>query len=369
MRLAWVLLLLLAGCAPGAGSPARTPDAPAGSWQLTHTWNGPGEHKWHSIAALSTGEAWAFAAGDTPLMLRWDGRAWRTARPPEHFRIAGYGFGFRTSPAGDDLWLVAGGVWQRVRDAWVRRPRPSRYEDLDSKDLAVTARGQVWLAETGEYGGWYLHRRDGGTWKPVRPPGGEPGSTWLERVAASGPGHLWAIQHAGGAARAIRWEGSRWSVHPLPHVPAPSPAPTGCVSGTGRPRFAVQALAVPADGDAWAVGSVLVGEPGACPHSVAADGVVLRWRDGRWSRVPRPMPGTALTAARADTEGGVWIAANPAEGRRPYLLHVKDGRWTEHPLPEGPTEIMDLAPVPGTTRVWVYARQGTQASRLYRLTP
>ncbi|MGW0484528.1 hypothetical protein [Nonomuraea sp. NPDC003214] len=368
MRLVWVLLLLLTACAPSAGSPARTPADPGGSWRLTHTWNGSGEHRWHSVAATRSGQAWAFVAGDRALMMRWDGRAWRRTEPPGAFTPAGYGFGFRTSPEGDDLWLVSGSVWQRARGQWVRRPRSSPYDDLDVRDLAVPAKGEAWLAETGEYGGWYLHRRDGGRWKPVRRPAGEAGSAWLERVAASGPDQVWAIQQAGGATQAIRWEGSRWSVHPLPQIPVPSPSPTsaGCVS-TGWPRFSIQALAVPRRDDAWAVGSVLVEKPGACLRYTAKEGVVLRWAGGTWRRVERPMPGTALTVARADTDGGVWIAANPDQGRRPYLLHVKDGRWTEHPLPEGPTEIMDLAPVPGTARVWVYARQGGRVSQLYEL--
>lgn len=111
---------------------------------------------------------------------------------------------------------------------------------------------------------------------------------WLERVAASGPGQVWAIQQVDGADQAIRWEGSRWSVHPLPQVSAPSPSPTtaGCVS-TGWPRFSIQALAVPGRDDAWAVGSVLVEKPGACMHSVAKEGVVLHWEGGQWRRVER----------------------------------------------------------------------------------
>ncbi|MEO3890011.1 hypothetical protein [Nonomuraea sp. B5E05] len=106
---------------------------------------------------MRSGEAWAFVAGDQSLMMRWDGRAWRAVEPPDDFSTTGYGFGFETSPAGDDLWLVAGSVWQWARGEWVRRPRSSSYGDLDSKDMAVTAKGEAWLAEVGEYGGWYLH--------------------------------------------------------------------------------------------------------------------------------------------------------------------------------------------------------------------
>lgn len=69
MRLVWGLLLLLTGCTSGAGSPARTSADPGGSWRLTHTWNGSGEHRWHSIAAMSSGQAWAFVAGDQALMI------------------------------------------------------------------------------------------------------------------------------------------------------------------------------------------------------------------------------------------------------------------------------------------------------------
>ncbi|WP_127939408.1 hypothetical protein [Nonomuraea polychroma] len=235
---------------------------------------------------------------------------------------------------------------------------------MDGQDMAVAAKDEVWMAEVGEYGGWQLSRWDGSNWKEVRKPGGDPRS--LERVAASGAGQIWAIQAGHDETQAIRWEGSRWSVHPLPQVavPAPSPTTAECIS-TGWPRFSIEAMAVPTPDDAWAVGSVLVEKPGACMHYMAKEGVVLHWEGGEWRRVERQLTGTALTVARADTAGGVWIAANPVQGRRPYLLHVRDGRWTEHPLPEGPTEIMDIAPVPGTTRVWVYTRRGSGVSQIY----
>ncbi|MEV4567157.1 hypothetical protein AB0K12_25610 [Nonomuraea sp. NPDC049419] len=325
MRLAWVLLMLLVVCAP---------QTPGVSWRLRHTWDGPGRHMWHSIAALRTGEVWTYVAGDTSLMMRWDGRAWRTEEPPDDFLPTGSGFGFETSPAGDDLWLASGGVWQRVRDSWVRRPNLSRFDpELTIKDTAVAAKGEAWLAEIGEYGGWVLNVWSGGAWREMPKPSDEMGSAWLEHIAAAGPGRVWAIHHVDGLIQAIRWEGSGWSTDPMPQV-------------------SIRDLAVSARGDAWAVGSEESG------------GVILRRQGERWKRVGDPLPGTALPFVRADVRGGVWIAADPGRGR-PYVLHVKDGRWSKYPLPESPLKIMDLAPA--ATGVWVYARQGSGVSKVYEL--
>jgi len=156
----------------------------------------------------------------------------------------------------------------------------------------------------------------------------------------------------------LHWDGEHWKVTPLPCTPAL--AQHDC---HGRPFVSRLSLAAGPKNDVWAVG------PGS------ADGarpVVLHWNGTAWKQVRLDVKHrTGLAAVRTDPVGGVWIAANPAEGT-PYVLNLRDGTWTRSAPPQGKpsTRIVDIAPAPGTTRLWVHAQHGDgpkETSLIYEL--
>ncbi|GAB2489296.1 hypothetical protein [Streptosporangium sandarakinum] len=61
---------------------------------------------------------------------------------------------------------------------------------------------------------------------------------------------------------------------------------------------------------------------------------------------------------RAVPAGGPWTVAVPASGS-PYVLNLRDGRWTRITLRQGGpgAYITGVEPVPGTKRVWVQTRR------------
>ncbi|MGJ6965761.1 hypothetical protein ACSDR0_28025 [Streptosporangium sp. G11] len=237
---------------------------------------------------------------------------------------------------GDDstehLWQFADGRWTH------HRPRHLGW----TSTFAVAGRNDAWLVQGGDPEGpppAVVHR-DGTAlrWRTL------PEATDLTSVAVAGPDDVWVVDH-GSLPRTLHWDGRRWKAVPLPCTPAlVRPA---C---HGRPFLArLSGLAARARNDVWAVG------PG---WADGARPVVLHWNGTAWNQVKVNVGHrTALTAVRADPVGGVWIAANPAEGR-PYLLNLRDGTWTRSVLPRsGPSaRILDLAPAPGTTRLWVHVR-------------
>ncbi|MFG1685097.1 hypothetical protein ACGFNP_33385 [Nonomuraea sp. NPDC049269] len=186
----------------------------------------------------------------------------------------------------------------------------------------------------------------------------ESASRWTVRYTAQGG--LRVVPTAGGGAllfttegrrpgwSMLRWDGSSWKSAELPtQFDKVSRLEVGG-SPSGETIWAV--------GPAWADG----GSP-----------IVLHWDRTQWKQVSLNVVRTGLTAVRTDPASGLWIAANPSSGA-PYVLNLRDGSWTRSTLPgAGPADrIIDIAPAPGTTRLWVrteHQRDDKITSLVYEL--
>lgn len=365
MRVLVVLLLLLAGCGAVEQVPALRVEEAKATWRLTHT--GRGADGW--MAATGPKEAWLIVQHE-PLapswsIMRWDGTSWLPAVLPKGFKWV-YSAMFATSPTGDDLWLFGGDrPWQRVEGRWVARPWSSRYTRAS---VAVASRNEVWIAETGDpdsYVGAALSRWDGASWRRVPKPDPFDDYALVEHVVAAGPGELWGLVADQGMIRVIRRDGSRWALLPSPSMPVPSsPARRGC-EHQPTPALRVKALAAAARNEAWALADIEVKPSGSCGSGASARQAVLHWNGTSWQQANLPLGSTTLTSIRADKVGGVWIGANPDRGR-PYVLNLRKGRWTRSILPRG--HVGRIEPIPGTTGLWVLAREGSNTFLTYELT-
>ncbi|MCP2352871.1 hypothetical protein [Nonomuraea roseoviolacea] len=361
MRFVVALVVLLAVCGADAHAPR------VASWRLTHAVRGwPGEVTSTDIGAMGVtgqGQAWALLAersgsgrGSGPRswsMLRWDGASWRRAPLPEG--AEGSDPRFAASPSGDDLWLFTGDrPFQLTGGRWTHRPWRGAFTRAS---VAAGAKDDVWVSEYGgpdDYAEAGLSHWDGRSWSPVPQPSAYGHE--VSRLAAPGRGELWAVVDGMGQARVIRWNGSGWAATPLPPAPGCPPAPAGGFYG----------MAARARDDVWLITQAAAARSGSC--AVPDRGLVARWDGTAWTWPDLPLTQTWLPDVAADRVGGVWIAANPAHGQ-PYVLNFRNGRWTRSALPAdgGWAGFVDIAPVPGTTRLWALARRGDGTLLLYEL--
>ncbi|MEU8245741.1 hypothetical protein [Nonomuraea sp. NPDC048916] len=301
-------------------------------------------------------------------MLRWDGTSWKRAGLPAQFGKT-WGLEIGASPSGETIWAATSvphgeyddttdHLWQLSDGRWTHRSAENAIVNGVS-DIAVDTRGDAWFM-TGydpEGGGSNVLRWSGNTLRVQAPPSGPI----LTGITAAAPDDAWVLNQEE-RERTWHWNGASWTDVPYP-----------CAMGSPRPpcrgRAYLQRLSLAArpDGHAWAVGPDWA--DGGSP-------VVLHWDRTRWEQMSMDLVRTGLTTVRVDPVGGLWIAARPASGT-PYVLNLRHGRWTRFTLREGdPAEyITDIAPVPGTTRLWVQTKRqdptgppgGPVTARVYEL--
>ncbi|MFC7649387.1 hypothetical protein ACFQX6_60105 [Streptosporangium lutulentum] len=216
-------------------------------------------------------------------------------------------------------------------------------------DIAADSRDNAWFVTSVDPDGedsTVLHH-SGKVWRqstlPVRS---------LAAVAATGPDDVWVVsdtQMSNEVAIMLHWNAAGWQ-----KVDHPCMVELARPSCRGRRYLEQMSLVAQQDGQAWAVGPAWA--DGGSP-------AVLHWDRTRWRQVDLNVVQTALTAVRIDPASGLWIAANPASGA-PYVLNLRDGRWTKSTFPGGsPADrIIDIAPAPGTTRLWVHTERHDLAS-------
>ncbi|GAB3134251.1 hypothetical protein [Microbispora hainanensis] len=297
-------------------------------------------------------------------MLRWDGTSWRRAGLPAQFAKA-WGLEIGGSPSGETIWAavsvsqkydtVAEHLWRFSGGRWTRLlSRDATWNGVI--DISVDSRGGAWFVTGMDPDGApsTVLRWSGNAW-PRQP---SPPDFDLTAVAAAGPDDAWIVSRERGD-RTLHWDGASWK-----DVPYPCAVDSARPPCRGRSYLGDLDLAVRPDGQAWAAGPYWA--DGGSP-------VVLHWDRTRWAQVGTDLTRTGLTAVRVDREGGVWMAARPASGA-PYVLTLRDGGWTRFTLPAGgPGEqIVGIAPVRGTTRLWVHTRRpdptgGGTTSLVYEL--
>jgi hypothetical protein len=350
------IVVLLAGCASGAGGGHRSDLTSAGSvtprlsdpvlsavaavsprlaWAvgsvssgvLIIRWNGtawqearvpltgPGSAL-TSVAAMSARDAWASGTGGggNPLILHWNGTAWtRTAGPG----LSGGKHLFSIAAAAPDVALTVGaftggycGYQSSAIVGWKASAwRLQNYSGAGPLS-AVTAgpAGQTWAV--GGCLSTVIFRREKSRWVRVPSPNpaddADDGINVLDGVVATSASNAWAVGAIAGTGNQLfilHWNGTRWSQAPSPHV-------------SGQ----LHAVAASSASSVWAAGLAI--------SRTRIASLLLRWNGTRWARVR--CPGKGLTGLAAPTASSAWAVGTTGSG--PLILHWNGIRWERQPL-------------------------------------
>ena len=349
-----------AGAGTGAGTNAGAgTGAPTGGWQVQAVISVPGESvQLNGVAARSPTSAWA-AGGIAPsgslsyqpLLVHWDGSAWRTVTLPARVRTAlgtGQGLSVIGAWSASGFWAFDGlaGSWlRRDRLGWTagQLPEPGAGDSRPVITSAVVlSRSDVWafgLAVTagGQALPYAAHRR-GGIWRVVA----MPGTSAVTDASGSSRANVWALigggPQTGTASALLHWNGHAWSQVSL----------TASLADAAR-LYSV--LAVGRD-SAWTGGGTPAGTTGV-------PGVTALWNGSDWQawrlrRMTTAAVNLEFTLAH-DGQGGVWAAAAGFGRGHFQLWHYTGGQWTPPvSLTTGGSRAFlgGLALVPGTTSLW-----------------
>ncbi|OXS37057.1 hypothetical protein [Streptomyces sp. XY006] len=322
----------------------------------------------NDAVAFGPGLAWAVGtdavgreAPGFPLLLRWDGTAWQRQSVPgagrqgELLSVAG------TSPS--SVWAVgrdtAGGTRLLRFDGrdWHERRAPRGVVPT----RAVAGGGEVWLIGSRD-GTQALLRWDGRSWQDVPAP---PGSVYGLHLLARDD--VWAAGATGTGAAVSHWDGREWRQTIV----------------DGFPRAAVGSVLAVSPTEVWAGGTAgFIGGPAGRPIPP----LLVRFDGQTWSRVSLPADFGAITSLAPAASGSLgWVAVSRSQkwgppGSTPPLVPGPDflawngQSFTAYDEPavagEGDSQLLQLAPVPGTETVWSVGRaagpENTFAPRVQR---
>jgi hypothetical protein len=233
------------------------------------------------VAATSARNAWAvgctgcsggFTSSTQPLIVRWNGSAWKRVPSP-------------TSRGGVILVGVAA---TSASNAWAVGFALTPFAPTPFRSVVLQ---------------W-----NGTAWRRVPSPGSQGGL--LEGVADTSAGNAWAVgfSFANGKSLILHWNGAAWKLVPRPNPPA----------------FLVGVAATSAR-DAWAVGYILRG-PGDKP-------VILHWNGSAWKQVPSPTfaAGADLIGVAAASTRNAWavgsIGSFTSAKPKTLVLHWNGSSW------------------------------------------
>jgi hypothetical protein len=208
-------------------------------------------------------------------------------------------------------------------------------------DVAAVSATDGWAV--GGNGNGFVQRYNGTRWSTVTSPDLlAGGNTWaiLSGVDSVAPGTAFAVGRttgsSGGAAVALRWNGSAWS-----RLTVSRPA------GTNTSFTSVKAFSA---SDAWAVGTTST--------SSVARTLAMHFNGSGWTSTPTPSPGTRnnwVTATDGTTANDVWAVGyslNLPYGnriRQSMILHWNGTAWSQLPSPNnGSTFLYDVATISST---------------------
>ncbi|MFD5697306.1 WD40/YVTN/BNR-like repeat-containing protein [Streptomyces lasiicapitis] len=322
----------------------------------------------NEAVAFGPDRAWAVGADAVgrqapgfPLVLRWDGTAWKRQSLPgirwqgELLSVAA------TSPTA--VWAVgrdsAGGTRLLRHDgkAWTESPPPSGV----ALTRVAAGGGETWLIGS-RAGAQVLLRRDGSGWQDMPVP---PGYVYGLHVKAADD--VWAAGATDSGAAVSHWNGQAWEQKIV----------------DGFPRSGVSSVLAVSPTEVWAGGTAgFVGGPPGRPIPP----LLVRFDGQAWNRVTVPADFGSITSLAPDSSGALgWVSvarslkwappgSNPPLIPGPDFLAWNGQSFAEHSEPvvagEGDSSTLRLAPVPGSETVWSVGRaagpEGTFAPRILR---
>jgi hypothetical protein len=361
--------LLLAGVAggvvPGAASAAQAgATGTAAPFSISGTLSG--------VAARSASDAWAVgysgSVSTKPLIVRWNGAAWKQAPSPA---LANSTLSGVAATSATNAWAVgqtgAGKAlierWNGT--AWAQVSSPASGTSSSLSGVAAVSATSAWavgytFASTGGSPKTLILRWNGTAWKQVPSPT-PAGGGGLFGVAADSADSAWAVGFTGADTKTLilRWNGATWKQVPSPSPEAPNPdVLSGVAGGAAGRAWAVGCTdcATPSgfngpliegwNGKAWAAtpgvgatGGILAGVAAisatsawAVGHTVSGVGssavittLIARWNGARWTRVSSPTPGgrAALSGVAAISASSAWAVGGTGAGKT--LIERWDG--------------------------------------------
>jgi hypothetical protein len=232
------------------------------------------------------------------------------------------------------------------------------------RDVAVVSDQDVWaagIAYIPEGGGGtrsLLLHWDGTAWSIVPHPAGEADGD-LQAVAVSAANDAWAVGYDGNSGLIEHWDGSTWSV-----VPAEDPG--------ARYWHFFDVVAVTEE-DVWAVGNTATGTSGGT--------LIEHWDGERWSVVPSPSPEprpltsnpyASLLSIAARSADDVWAVGQSENvgGNGPsntLVLHWDGAAWNVVASSDGDgfqeapyDRLLSVAAAPGLKDVWAVGLAGSK---------
>jgi hypothetical protein len=284
----------------------------------------------NGVAATSAGNAWAVGvAGNKSLILHWNGTMWKRAVSPS--MPGGADLIAVAATSARNAWAVGctgctGTTTNNSQplivrwngSAWKRVPSPTTRRGADLVALAATSARNAWAVGCTSCTGLIgpnsqplIVRWNGSGWKRVPSPTARGGAI-LSGVAAASASHAWAVGSVGfaltpsPATLILHWNGTAWRRVSSPH------------SGGGL----LSGVAATSAGNAWAVGYTIDDKP-----------VLLHWNGGTWKQVPSPTfaVGDDLIGVAAISSRNAWavgsIGSFDAAEPKTLVLHWNGSSW------------------------------------------
>lgn len=307
-----------------------------GAWQKVAA--APGLHGvFLDVSASSATDAWAVGVSrDRTLAERWNGSVWRRVPTPSPGPRSPYRGDVLTAVvaiARNDAWAVGrhGGIqaplllhWNGVAWRRVALPRQARHAVLWGM-TAVSAR-DVWAVGTSRHGLTRTLRYDGSRWRVVPAVNRGPHATFFA-VAAASARNMWAVGSTP-ATLTEHWDGQAWSLVPASRhggpetgVAAVSPNEVWAVGTAGHtgvidrwngtawttvhtiPAFShLTAVAAASATDAWAVGR----------DPLLAPAIVVHWDGTAWtdSTISALLPISITSIAHVPATATYWAVGS-----------------------------------------------------------
>ena len=215
----------------GAGATPLSAPAP----DAARTLRGWGANDLWGIGALGTAAHWNGASWERHLpawLLRADNATRVTGSGPDDVWAAVGTTLLRRDGAGWQVAFTAGDGGPQIVDIWSAGP------------------DEVWVLG----GDNQIHRRVGGVWMTMNPPGGNATSQQLRAISGTGPKDVWVVR---GASTVLHWDGESWLSREAPLY-------------YGGGINAVNAIWAAAPDDVWAVGDD-----------------ISHWSNGGWVAPPK----------------------------------------------------------------------------------
>ena len=321
----------------------------AASWQVVASPNPTVNDGFASLAAVSGADIWAVGSAtnqnssgmlSATLTANYNGNAWQVVPSPNPAGSRYNNLHGASATSASDVWAVGsdyvskgtkypiiyptiehynGSAWSLAASA-----QPTQVGSLAG--VAAVTPSDVWAVGSGRnsagVSGTMIQHWDGTSWTEVSSP---VAGAALTSVTATSPSDVWAVGYTATAGLAMHYDGTNWTVSPLP-------APSG--------TWQLSSVSADPAGDVWAAGSVNGSGAGGAQHPL-----VEHFNGSGWSVTQAPdlgpsYPANWFTAILAVSPASVWAigGASPLNTTNVALAEHFDGtNWTVQPAPANGT--------------------------------